>query len=109
MCRWAEEDHLLFRGNEVRRQRQHHLPVPSNRSDGPHPKLRCCRWFARQALVHTRMQAPASLRQSVGIETRDLTGETGVFTLLAIVIMTWIVLRRSAISKQDHLVAQGQS
>jgi hypothetical protein len=55
------------------------------------------------------MQAPASLRQSVGIETRDLTGETGVFTLLAIVIMTWIVLRRSAISEQDHLVAQGQS
>jgi hypothetical protein len=46
------------------------------------------------------MQAPASLRQSVGIETRDLTGETGVFTLLAIVIMTWIVLRRSAISSK---------
>jgi hypothetical protein len=55
------------------------------------------------------MQAPASLRQSVGIETSDLTGETGMFTLLAIVIMTWIVLRRSAISKQDHLVAHGQS
>ena len=55
------------------------------------------------------MQAPASLRQSVGIETRDLTGETGVFTLLAIVIKTCIVLRHSAISKQDHLVAQGQS
>jgi hypothetical protein len=29
--------------------------------------------------------------------------------ILAIMIMTWIVLWRSAISKQDHLVAHGQS
>jgi uncharacterized protein len=38
-----------------------------------------------------------------------LTGETGLFTLLAIVIMTRLVMRRSAIPTQDHLVAQTES
>ncbi|HJY43838.1 MAG TPA: CPBP family intramembrane glutamic endopeptidase [Propionibacteriaceae bacterium] len=35
-----------------------------------------------------------------------LTGETGVFTLLALVLLTWILMRRSAMQKEDHLVAQ---
>ena len=38
-----------------------------------------------------------------------LTGETGLFTLVAIVIMTWIVMRRSAMPKKDHLMAQTES
>lgn len=38
-----------------------------------------------------------------------LTGETGLFTLAAIVIMTWIVMRRSAMPKEDHLIAQTES
>jgi membrane protease YdiL (CAAX protease family) len=38
-----------------------------------------------------------------------LTGETGLFTLVAIVIMTWIVMRRSAMPKEDHLAAQSES
>jgi hypothetical protein len=37
------------------------------------------------------------------------TGETGLFTLVAIVIMTWIVMRRSAMPKEDHLIAQTES
>ena len=35
-----------------------------------------------------------------------LTGETGVFTLLALIIVTWILTRRSAVPKEDDLVAQ---
>jgi len=35
-----------------------------------------------------------------------LTGETGVFTLLALMIVAWILTRRSAVRKQDDLVAQ---
>jgi hypothetical protein len=35
-----------------------------------------------------------------------LTGETGVFTLLALMIMSWVLTRRSAVQKQDHLAAQ---
>jgi membrane protease YdiL (CAAX protease family) len=35
-----------------------------------------------------------------------LTGETGIFTLLALMIMSWILTRRSAVQKQDHLAAQ---
>jgi uncharacterized protein len=34
-----------------------------------------------------------------------LTGETGIFTLIALVIMAWVLTRRSAKRKQDHLVA----
>jgi uncharacterized membrane protein len=37
-----------------------------------------------------------------------LTGETGVFTLLALVILTWMLMRRSATQKEDHLVAQSK-
>jgi hypothetical protein len=37
-----------------------------------------------------------------------LTGETGVFTLLALVILTWLLMRRSATQKVDHLVAQSK-
>jgi hypothetical protein len=32
-----------------------------------------------------------------------LTGETGVFTLLALVILTWVLMRRPAIQREDHL------
>jgi membrane protease YdiL (CAAX protease family) len=32
-----------------------------------------------------------------------LTGETGVFTLLALVILTWMLMRRSVTQKEDHL------
>jgi uncharacterized protein len=35
-----------------------------------------------------------------------LTGETGVFTLLALVILTWVLMRRPAPRKEDHLVVQ---
>jgi uncharacterized protein len=35
-----------------------------------------------------------------------LTGETGVFTLLALVILTWVLMRRPALRKEDHLVVQ---
>ena len=35
-----------------------------------------------------------------------LTGETGVFTLLALVILTWVLMRRPASRKEDHLVVQ---
>jgi len=35
-----------------------------------------------------------------------LTGETGVFTLVALMIVSWILMRRSTVRKQDHLVAQ---
>jgi membrane protease YdiL (CAAX protease family) len=38
--------------------------------------------------------------------TADLTGETGVFTLLALIIVAWILTRRSAVRKQDDLVAR---
>ena len=37
-----------------------------------------------------------------------LTGETGVFTLLALVILTWVLMRRPATQKADHLVAQSE-
>jgi uncharacterized protein len=32
-----------------------------------------------------------------------LTGETGVFTLLALIVLTWVLMRRPAIQKEDHL------
>ncbi len=32
-----------------------------------------------------------------------LTGETGVFTLLALMVLTWVLMRRPAIQKEDHL------
>jgi len=35
-----------------------------------------------------------------------LTGETGVFTLLALVILTWVLMRWSVSRKEDHLVVQ---
>jgi uncharacterized protein len=35
-----------------------------------------------------------------------LTGETGVFTLIAVVIMAWLLTRRSAKRKQDHLESE---
>ena len=35
-----------------------------------------------------------------------LTGETGVFTLLALVNLTWVLMRRPASRKEDHLVVQ---
>jgi membrane protease YdiL (CAAX protease family) len=38
-----------------------------------------------------------------------LTGETGVFTLLALIIVAWILTRRSTLRKQDDLVAQTES
>jgi uncharacterized protein len=38
-----------------------------------------------------------------------LTGETGVFTLLALIIVAWILTRRSTVRKQDDLVAQTES
>jgi membrane protease YdiL (CAAX protease family) len=38
-----------------------------------------------------------------------LTGETGVFTLLALIIVAWILTRRSTVQKQDDLVAQTES
>ena len=37
-----------------------------------------------------------------------VTGETGVFTLLALVILAWMLMRRSARQKEDHLVAQSK-
>jgi hypothetical protein len=37
-----------------------------------------------------------------------VTGETGVFTLLALVILTWMLMRRSTTQKEDHLVAQSK-
>jgi hypothetical protein len=37
-----------------------------------------------------------------------VTGETGVFTLLALVILTWMLMRRSVTQKEDHLVAQSK-
>jgi uncharacterized protein len=37
-----------------------------------------------------------------------VTGETGVFTLLALVIVTWVVMRRSPAQKEDHLVVQSE-
>lgn len=37
-----------------------------------------------------------------------VTGETGVFTLLALVILAWMLMRRSAMQKEDHLVAQSK-
>jgi hypothetical protein len=33
-----------------------------------------------------------------------LTGETGVFTLVALVILAWVLTRRSATRKEDQLV-----
>jgi uncharacterized protein len=38
-----------------------------------------------------------------------LTGETGVFTLLALVILAWVLTRRSAAQKEDHLVTQSEA
>jgi membrane protease YdiL (CAAX protease family) len=38
-----------------------------------------------------------------------LTGETGVFTLLALVILAWVLTRRSAVQKEDHLVTQSEA
>jgi membrane protease YdiL (CAAX protease family) len=35
-----------------------------------------------------------------------VTGETGVFTLLAVVILAWLLTWRSTVQKQDHLAAQ---
>jgi len=35
-----------------------------------------------------------------------LTGETGVFTLLAVVIVAWVLMKRSATKKEDQLVVQ---
>lgn len=32
-----------------------------------------------------------------------LTGETGVFTLLALIVLTWVLMMRPAIQKEDHL------
>ena len=32
-----------------------------------------------------------------------LTAETGVFTLLALIVLTWVLMRRPAIQKEDHL------
>lgn len=32
-----------------------------------------------------------------------LTGETGVFTLAALIMLTWVLMRRPAIQKEDHL------
>jgi hypothetical protein len=37
-----------------------------------------------------------------------VTGETGVFTLLALVILTWVLTRRSPAQKEDHLVVQSE-
>jgi uncharacterized protein len=37
-----------------------------------------------------------------------VTGETGVFTLLALVILTWMLMRRSTTQKEDRLVAQSK-
>jgi uncharacterized protein len=37
-----------------------------------------------------------------------LTGETGIFTLVALVIIAWVLTRRSAKRKQDHLVAEAE-
>jgi hypothetical protein len=35
-----------------------------------------------------------------------LTGETGIFTLLAIVIVAWVLVRRPATGQERRLVAQ---
>jgi uncharacterized protein len=35
-----------------------------------------------------------------------LTGETGVFTLLALIILAWVLTRRSTLQKQDDLASQ---
>ncbi|HWH99785.1 MAG TPA: hypothetical protein VNT27_05600 [Propionibacteriaceae bacterium] len=35
-----------------------------------------------------------------------LTGETGFFTLVALVILAWALMRRSATRKEDQLVMQ---
>jgi hypothetical protein len=37
-----------------------------------------------------------------------LTGETGVFTLLAVVIVAWVLMKRSATKKEDQLVVQSE-
>jgi membrane protease YdiL (CAAX protease family) len=37
-----------------------------------------------------------------------VTGETGVFTLLALIILTWVLMRRSPAQKEDHLVVQSE-
>lgn len=37
-----------------------------------------------------------------------VTGETGVFTLLALIILTWLLTRRSPAQKEDHLVVQSE-
>jgi membrane protease YdiL (CAAX protease family) len=37
-----------------------------------------------------------------------LTGETGVFTLLALIIVAWVLTRRSAVRREDDLVTQSK-
>jgi membrane protease YdiL (CAAX protease family) len=37
-----------------------------------------------------------------------VTGETGVFTLIALMILTWALMRRSPAQKEDHLVVQSE-
>ena len=37
-----------------------------------------------------------------------ITGETGVFTLLALIIVAWVLTRRSAVRREDDLVRQSK-
>lgn len=57
----------------------------------------------------TQMQKGATLGAAVAVNLTTvayLTGETGVFTLVALVILAWALMRRSATRKEDQLVMQ---
>ena len=57
-------------------------------------------------LITLGMGVLAGAAVAANPNTAYLTGETGVFTLLALVILTWVLMRRPASRKEDHLVVQ---